>query len=69
VADGHQNDRVVKFSKEGKFIKAWGKMGAAPGDFSTPHAIAIDSRGRLFVADRGNLRLQIFDQDGKFLEE
>jgi sugar lactone lactonase YvrE len=69
VADGHQNDRVVKFSKDGKFIKAWGKLGAAPGDFSTPHAIAIDSRGRIFVADRGNLRLQIFDQDGRFLGE
>ena len=68
VADGHRNNRVVKFSKDGTFIKAWGSKGEAPGQFQTPHAIAIDSRGRLFVADRGNRRIQIFDQDGKFLD-
>jgi sugar lactone lactonase YvrE len=60
---------MVKFSRDGKFIKAWGKRGTAPGDFETPHALAMDSRGRLFVGDRGNNRIQIFDQDGKFLEE
>jgi len=61
----------VKFSKDGKFIKTWGKKGSAPGDFDAqgPHALAMDSRGRLFVGDRGNNRIQIFDQDGKFLEE
>ena len=59
----------MKFSKDGKFIKAWGKKGTGPGDFETPHALAMDSRGRLFVGDRGNNRIQIFDQDGKFLEE
>jgi len=69
VADGHVNNRVVKFSKDGRFIKAWGKKGTGPGEFSVPHAIAIDSRGRVFVADRGNKRLQIFDQDGRYLEE
>jgi len=72
VADGHggnSNARIVKFTKEGKFIKAWGKKGSAPGEFDIPHALAMDSRGRLFVADRNNNRLQIFDQDGKFLEE
>jgi len=72
VGDGHggnTNARVVKFSKDGKFIKAWGKKGTAPGDFETPHGLAMDSRGRLFVGDRGNSRIQIFDQDGKFLEE
>jgi sugar lactone lactonase YvrE len=69
VADGHVNNRVVKFSKDGTFIKAWGKKGAGPGEFSVPHAIVIDSRGRVFVADRGNRRIQIFDQDGKFLEQ
>lgn len=72
VADGHggnTNARVVRFTKEGKFIKSWGTRGSAPGQFDTPHAIAIDSRGRVFVADRGNNRIQIFDQDGKFLEE
>jgi len=72
VGDGHgreSNARVVKFSSDGKFLKAWGKKGTAPGDFNTPHALAIDSRGRLFVGDRGNNRIQIFDQDGNFLEE
>jgi sugar lactone lactonase YvrE len=72
VADGHDensNARIVKFSKDGQFIKTWGKRGSAPGEFDTPHGLAFDSRGRLFVADRGNNRIQIFDQDGKFLEE
>jgi len=78
VSDGHsgQNEnpppgstgRIVKFTKDGKYIKEWGKMGSAPGEFRTPHALAFDSRGRLFVADRGNHRIQIFDQDGKLLE-
>src|ERR1041384_2174981 len=72
VADGHggnTNARIVKFSKDGKFIKTWGKKGTAPGDFDTPHALAIDSKGRLFVGDRANNRIQIFDQDGKFLDQ
>jgi sugar lactone lactonase YvrE len=60
---------MLKFSKDGRFIKTWGKKGTGPGDFETPHALAMDSRGRLFVGDRGNNRVQIFDQDGKFLEE
>ena|SRR5688572_848449 len=72
VADGHDTDsnaRIVKFSKDGKFIKTWGKRGTAPGEFDCPHGVAFDSRGRLFVADRGNKRIQIFDQEGKFLDE
>jgi DNA-binding beta-propeller fold protein YncE len=72
VADGHDtgaNMRIVKFNKDGKFIKTWGKPGSAPGEFNVPHGIAFDSKGRLFVADRANNRLQIFDQDGNFLEE
>jgi sugar lactone lactonase YvrE len=73
VADGHIADvpvnRIMKFSKDGKFIKAWGKRGSGPGEFDTPHSIAIDSRGRIFVADRSNSRVQIFDQDGKFLDQ
>jgi sugar lactone lactonase YvrE len=72
VADGHggmSNARIVKFSKNGTFIRAWGKKGSGPGEFDAPHSLAMDSRGRLFVADRGNSRIQIFDQDGKFLEE
>jgi len=72
VADGHDensNARIVKFSKDGKFIKAWGKHGKGAGEFEVPHGLAFDSRGRLFVADRGNNLIQIFDQEGKFLEE
>ena len=72
IGDGHggnSNARVLKFSKDGKFIKTWGKLGAGPGEFAMPHALAMDSRGRLFVGDRGNNRIQIFDQDGKYLEE
>lgn len=67
IADGHRNNRVVKFSKDGKYIKAWGKKGQGPGEFNLPHAVAIDSRGRVFVADRDNRRIQVFDQDGTFL--
>ena len=72
VADGHgagTNARIVKFDKNGKFIKAWGTRGAGPGQFEAPHSLAMDSQGRLFVADRPNDRIQIFDQDGRFLLE
>jgi streptogramin lyase len=72
VADGHggnTNARIVKFNKEGKFLKTWGKKGTAAGEFDTPHSLAFDSAGRLFVADRANDRIQIFNQDGKFLAE
>ena len=70
IADGHVvdgNNRVVKYSKDGQFIKAWGSTGYAPGEFRQLHAIAIDSRGRVFVGDRFNSRVQIFDQEGNFL--
>jgi DNA-binding beta-propeller fold protein YncE len=72
VADGHgagTNDRIVKFSKDGKLITAWGKHGKGPGEFDTPHGIALDSAGRVYVADRANNRIQIFDPDGKFIAE
>jgi DNA-binding beta-propeller fold protein YncE len=72
VADGHGGDtnaRVVKFSKDGNYIKEWGKKGSGPGEFDTLHSMAMDSKGRLFIADRGNSRIQIFDQDGKFIAE
>jgi DNA-binding beta-propeller fold protein YncE len=72
VADGlggETNARVVKFSKDGKFLKAWGKKGAGPGEFDTLHRLAMDSKGRLFVADRGNNRIQIFDQEGNFIAQ
>src|SRR6266540_3765839 len=79
VAEGHAGQnanappntvaRISKFTKDGKFIKSFGTLGSAPGEFRTPHSLAFDSRGRLFVADRGNVRLQLFDKSGKFLEE
>jgi hypothetical protein len=69
VADGHQNSRVVKFDKDGKFIKAWGKRGDQPGEFNLPHTIVIDSRGRILVGDRSNNRIQIFDQEGVFIDQ
>ncbi len=70
VADGHDadgNNRIVKFDKHGKYIGEWGTTGDNDGQFRDPHALAMDSQGRLFVADRGNSRLQIFDQGGKHL--
>jgi len=72
VADGHggnSNARIVKFSKDGKLIKTWGHKGSGPGEFGELHAIAIDSSGRVFVGDRGNNRIQIFDPEGRFLAE
>jgi len=69
VSDGHVNSRILKFTKDGKFIKMWGRKGTGPGEFNLPHSIVFDSRGRLLVADRSNKRIQLFDQDGTFLEE
>ncbi len=69
VTDGHFNNRVVKFSEDGSFIQAWGSKGTAPGQFDLPHTIAIDSQGRVFVGDRSNARIQIFDPNGTFLEQ
>ena len=72
VADGHggeTNARIVKFSKDGRFLKEWGKKGTGPGEFDTPHSIVMDSKGRIFVADRGNNRIQIFDQEGQLLDQ
>ncbi len=78
VSDGHwgqspdppegQTGRILKFDSEGNFIKEWGEIGFRPGQFRTPHALEFDSQGRLFVADRGNHRIQIFDQDGNLLD-
>ena len=79
VGDGHSGQgtlpappgatgRIVKFNKDGEYITEWGKIGTGPGDFRTPHALAFDSQGRLFVADRGNHRIQIFDQDGTYID-
>ena len=72
VTDSHRNgknNRVVHFTRDGRFVKEWGKKGTEAGELSEPHTIAIDSRGRLFVGDRENNRIQIFDQAGKLLDE
>ena len=70
IADGEgPNTRVVKLSKDGTFINWWGGKGTEPGQFDMPHSIAIDSRGRVYVADRSNNRIQIFDQKGTFLRQ
>jgi DNA-binding beta-propeller fold protein YncE len=77
VADGHtprpytlEGDRIVKFSKDGTFITSWGaQKGSNQGEVFGPHRLAFDARGRLFVADRGNRRIEIFDQEGRFLDQ
>jgi len=72
VTDSHRNgknNRVVRFTKDGRFVKEWGKKGSGRGELSEPHTIAMDSRGRLLVGDRENNRIQIFDQDGSYIAE
>ena len=69
VADGYRNSRVVKFDKTGKYLLEWGKKGTGPGEFNLPHAIALDSNGRVYVGDRENKRIQIFSADGKYVTE
>ncbi|HYT89239.1 MAG TPA: peptidyl-alpha-hydroxyglycine alpha-amidating lyase family protein [Gemmataceae bacterium] len=68
VSDGYGNARVVYFTPEGKYLGEWGELGSAPGQFSIPHAIAADSKGRIYVADRNNVRVQVFDRKGKLLD-
>ena len=79
VGDGHSGQstradlgtvsRIAKFDRDGRFVDSWGQIGSAPGEFRTPHGLAFDSQNRLFVADRGNVRIQIFDTDGNFITE
>ena len=71
VSEGHGGDnaRIVVFDRSGKYLREFGKKGSGPGEFDQPHGLAFDAKGRLFVADRSNNRIQILDQDGKFLEE
>jgi sugar lactone lactonase YvrE len=74
IAQGHTpgpngDARVLKFDKDGKFIRSWGGKGAAPGQFQVAHGIAIDAKGLVWVADRENQRMQVFDQDGTFVRE
>jgi streptogramin lyase len=69
ISDGYINSRIAKFDQEGNWLKSWGEPGDQPGQFSTPHSIAVDAEGRVYVADRGNRRIQVFDSDGKFLRQ
>jgi DNA-binding beta-propeller fold protein YncE len=69
VADGYGNSRIVKFDRDGRLIKAWGRYGTGPGEFNLPHSVVVDQRGRVYVGDRENKRIQIFDADGNFLKE
>lgn len=78
IADGHfprpstsqqDGDRIVKFTSDGEYVGAWGRKGSGPGEFDGPHALAIDSQGRLFVADRSNNRVQVFDSEMRFIDD
>jgi peptidylamidoglycolate lyase len=69
VSDGYMNSRVAKFAADGTFITSWGSKGMEAGQFDVPHSLALDAQGRVYVADRGNARIQIFDETGQFVEE
>jgi DNA-binding beta-propeller fold protein YncE len=69
VSDGYGNSRVAKYSKSGTYVTAWGKKGTGEGEFNIPHSIVIDSRDRVYVGDRENHRIQIFDTSGRFLQQ
>lgn len=69
VSDGYRNTRVVKFSADGKFMFQWGRPGTGPGEFATPHAVVVDKSGLVYVADRQNDRVQVFDAQGQFIRQ
>lgn len=69
VSDGYGNTRVAKFSADGTFLMSWGTAGTGPGQFDLPHGIDADTAGRVYIADRGNSRIQVFDARGRFLTE
>jgi DNA-binding beta-propeller fold protein YncE len=69
ISDGYINSRIAKVDKDGNWLKSWGEPGDQPGQFNVPHSIATDSAGNLYVADRGNRRIQVFDGEGKFLRQ
>ena len=66
VSDGYGNSRIAKFDKNGRFLKSWGSRGTAPGQFNIPHTIAVDAKGLVYVGDRTNNRIQVFDNDGNY---
>src|SRR5262249_8598294 len=79
IAEGHSGQasssppdtvaRIARFTEKGKFIRSFGKLGSGPAEFRTPHDITMDAQGHLLVADRGNMRIQVLDQSGRFIEE
>jgi DNA-binding beta-propeller fold protein YncE len=69
ISDGYVNSRVAKIDKNGNWLKSWGEPGDQPSQFNVPHSIAVDAHGSVYVADRGNRRIQVFDGDGKFLRQ
>ena len=69
VSDGYGNSRIVQFSTAGKYVRSWGRRGQGPGEFNIPHCLTMDARGRIYVADRGNSRIQVFDEKGDLLAE
>jgi DNA-binding beta-propeller fold protein YncE len=69
ISDGYINSRIAKIDKNGNWVKSWGEPGSGPGQFNTPHSIATDDAGNVYVADRGNGRIQVFDGGGRFLRE
>jgi|SRR5208283_4780375 len=69
ISDGYINSRIAKVDKNGSWLRSWGEPGSDPGQFMTPHSIAIDANDHIYVADRGNRRIQVFDVQGKFLRQ
>jgi DNA-binding beta-propeller fold protein YncE len=69
ISDGYINSRVGKVDKDGNWIKSWGEPGTGPGQLKVPHSIAVDAGGHVYVADRGNRRIQVFDGEGRFLRQ
>ena len=69
ISDGYVNSRIAKVDKEGNWLKSWGEPGSEPGQLNTPHSIAVDAQGQVYVADRGNRRIQVFDSEGKVLRQ
>ncbi len=69
ISDGYVNSRIAKADKDGVWLKSWGEPGDKPGQFNIPHSIAVDAQNNVYVADRGNRRIQVFDTEGKFLRQ
>jgi DNA-binding beta-propeller fold protein YncE len=69
ISDGYINSRIAKVDKDGNWVKSWGEPGSGPGQFNVPHSIAVDAAGEVYVADRGNRRIQVFDGEGNFIRQ